>query len=395
MELYILDNLLRRETVVDRYESLIWTERFRDIGDFDLSIDSSRKTRNMFNVGDRLALNESFRVMTVDNIDESKDSEGRNMLNITGKSIENTMDDRVATLPLVANGETPNWVLTGTPGDIARQIFKEICIDGKLHPGDIIPFIDNGSSPRESGLLSYPKDTILEPDTPISMEVSPGSVLEIIKQICDIYELGFRIARFADNGKLYFEIYAGSDRTTQQSTLPPVLFSPDLNNLSDISKLTSVADFKNTAYVFSEKGSLMVYGDNVDPNVSGFERRVLKVDATDLGEATGTELTNLLKQRGKEALSEHRSITAFDGKIPENGSYRYGKHYQLGDLVEMRNEDGGTNNMRVAEQIFASDAEGERSYPTLAFDLYITPGSWRNWDYNQVWNTATKVWEEA
>jgi hypothetical protein len=33
-----------------------------------------------------------------------------------------------------------------------------------------------------------------------------------------------------------------------------------------------------------------------------------------------------------------------------------------------------------------SDKEGDRAYPTLTINEFITPGSWNAWDYNQVWN---------
>src|SRR5690606_17136547 len=95
---------------------------------------------------------------------------------------------------------------------------------------------------------------------------------------------------------------------------------------------------------------------------------------------------------GKEALAEHRVIIAFDGEIPQFGSYIYGVDYSLGDLVEQRNSDGLATNMRVTEQIFISDQQGFRSYPTLTINLLITPGSWYAWTAGQVWDDAEGYW---
>ena len=78
-----------------------------------------------------------------------------------------------------------------------------------------------------------------------------------------------------------------------------------------------------------------------------------------------------------------------------NSPYPYEIAYQLGYLIEMRNIDGITNQMRVQEQIFVSDAAGERAYPTLAIDRFITPGSWFAWDFNQVWQDTDGTWDEA
>jgi hypothetical protein len=41
--------------------------------------------------------------------------------------------------------------------------------------------------------------------------------------------------------------------------------------------------------------------------------------------------------------------------------------------------------MRVTEQIFVSDSQGERSYPTLTVNTFITTGSWLSWMNNKVW----------
>ena len=109
----------------------------------------------------------------------------------------------------------------------------------------------------------------------------------------------------------------------------------------------------------------------------------------------GAEYDAALRQKGLEELAKHRPIIAFDGEIPQTGSYEYQKDYFLGDLVETRGADGLATNMRVTEQIFSSDAEGVRSYPTLTIDLLITPGSWYAWDGSQDWDNAEGTWDEA
>jgi hypothetical protein len=61
----------------------------------------------------------------------------------------------------------------------------------------------------------------------------------------------------------------------------------------------------------------------------------------------------------------------------------------------MRNTDGVINNMRITEQIFVSDREGERSYPTLMLNVFITTGSWLSWLNNKVWSDMglTEYWD--
>lgn len=464
MELYILDSLLRRKNVIDRFESMIWTERYSAWGDFELVIFSTLESRTLFQAGTRLAMSDSYRVMTVEFVENAIDSEGRQLLTVKGRSLEAILDDRTARNTFADLATTPKWVLTGTPGNIARQIFNEICRTNVNFADDEIPFLQVGSI--------FPPSNIAEPDEVITVELSLSSVYEAVKELCDNYDLGFRLVRNFDESELYFDIYSGSDRTTLQNILAPVVFSPNLDNLTNTSEITSISSYKNVAYVFSTVGVQIVTADGVSVEVEGFERRVLYVDATDieipdraialtqaqqdainaalnlvgitdnekaamnnlrdkkrltavqvtavgtvgsgvLSAAQRTEIQNAgtasvaynatenaymnpkLVQRGKEELAKNRSLSAFDGELSQFSSYKYNTGYNLGDLVEMRSADGVTNQMRVTEQIFVSDNEGERSYPTLTIDRFITPGSWFSWDYNQVWEDADGTWSEA
>ncbi len=386
MEVYTLDDNLRRTQVIDRFESLIWTERFSAYGDFQLVIHSTLESRNLLVEGTYLAINGSTRVMKIENSETKDDSEGRSMLTVSGRSLESILTERVAyhvTTGLV----DPTWALTGTPGDIARQIFYDTCIDNVNVPADEIPFYTPGSL--------YPADTIAESDVVIAVEFGHDTVYNVMKELCDIYNLGFRLVRNQDASELYFNVYSGSDRTTTQTTLAPVVFSPDLENLTNMTEFVSIEEFKNTAYVMGPTGTMVtVYAEGFSSS-EGLDRSVILVDGSGVTETTEPELTNALTRLGKDALAQNKNIRALDGELPQSSTYRYGVDYNLGDLIEMRNDEGVTNRMRVTEQIFVDDAEGERSYPTLAVDLFITPGSWYAWDYNQVWDDATETWDEA
>lgn len=387
MDVFVLDNYLVRDSVVDSYFSFIWSERVSSLGDFELVVANTIEAKNLLAIGKRLGINESKRVMVIETHEAKVDDEGRNVLTITGRSLESILMERIAWNNATAGSETnPKWVITRTPAEAARWIFYQVCVVGAMSPSDIIPFYVTGTT--------YPADTIAESPDSVVFELEIGTVYERIKDICDQYKMGFRLYKGPDNSKLYFNIYQGNDRTTQQSVLDPVVFSPSLDNLAKIQELTSVENLRNVAFVYSKTKSIFVYTDGTDSSTSGFARRVLYVDATSVEETTEPNLTKILTQKGYEALAKNRSITAFDGEISQADQYTYGLHYELGDLVEMQSGAGVTNNMRVTEQIFVSDENGSRSYPTLSVDLLITPGSWLAWDANEEWASATGTWSE-
>lgn len=388
-DLYTLDDSLRRTEIIDVYESLIWTERYAAYGDFELVIRSDRGTRALLPVGTRVVKGTSKRVMTVETVENTFDDDGVALLKVNGRSLEILLEDRVATPGMsgtAVSGE--KWAITGLPANIARFLFNEICVDAINSPNDILPFYTPGT------LL--PPGNIAEPSTSIDVALEIDTLYNSIKKICDVYHLGFRILRNEDESELYFDVYTGSDRTTLQSTLPAVVFAPELDNLSDTSELTSSANLKTVAYVIAPNGAAYVYAPGYDSaSATGFSRKVLYVDASDITEAAGPTLQAALQQRGQEELSKFKNVVAFDGEIPQFGSYTYEVDYNLGDLIEMRNQDGLSTNMRVEEQIFISDATGEKSYPTFVTELLITPGSWLSWDASEVWDDADGTWDEA
>lgn len=380
MEVYVLDALLRREYVIDKFESLIWSERMRAEGDFELVVHSTLTNKTRLPVGVRLAMNESKRVMIVETIEDTTDAEGKALITLTGRSIESILRDRIAKANLTDLTTEPKWVITDTPTEIARKIFHDICVLGELDVGDIIPFVVETSA--------YPADTIGEPTETITVEIDLSTVYDAIKSLCDLYDMGFRMVRIDDSSQLYWDVYMGSDRTSSQSSLPAVIFAPDLDNLQNTTELTTISLYKNVAYVFSKAGYEVVYPLDVDPSIEGFERRALFIKADDI-EVGDPDASDKMIQRGKEALSQSRRFQAFDGELNQNNVYKYEQDYYLGDLVERRSETGFADVMQVTEQIFVSDSEGERSYPTLSINTFITPGSWIAWDFNQVWDDLT------
>lgn len=392
MEVYTLDPLWRHEQVIDRFESLIWTERYAAWGDFELRLHSTSSSRRLLKTGVRLAINESYRVMEVETF-EDKDENGEKLLIVKGRSSEKVLDDRIpSSFTMVGDTNAqPKLVFTGVPGAIIRKLFKDINILGLQDVGDILPGVLEGNG----GL--FPEDTIAESTESVTLEMDPSTLYVVTKKICEVYDLGFRLARNPATGQLYYDIYSGSDRTTAQSSLAPVIFSPDLDNLQNTTELTTTALAKNIAYVLSPVGHEIVFSQDLDNTVSGFDRRVLLVNATDITDTDPAIATAKMIQRGKEELAKSRTLSAFDGEINQRSMYKYGRDYQLGDMVEQRNTDGVTNNMRVTEQIFVSDREGDRGYPTLSINKFIQPGTWLGWDYNQVWldlNASPETWAE-
>lgn len=386
MELYTLDALLRRTEIFDAFESLIWTDRYAKYGDFELDISSTLRSRSLLKVGTLLAMSDSLYVMVIESVEDGTDSENRRMLKVKGRSLEVILYDRVAKESLSDTTTSPTWLITGlTAPAAARKIFHDICVTGILSSYDVIPFIYEGTF--------LPASTIAEPVDLVDIEFEPTTVYDAIVQIADIWNFGFRLLREYDTSKLWFDIYTGRDRTTSQTTNPAVVFTPELDNLQNTKQLITIENAKNVAYVYCPDGFEMVYATDVDPDVSGFERRAMVINATDITTSSVPDVSDALIRRGQDELAKAKTYQAFDGEINPNSSYKAGTDYNLGDLVEVRDTDGVTNVMKVTEIIHVSDGEGERAYPTFTINQFINTGSWLSWLNSKMWaEMTTEEW---
>lgn len=390
MELFTLNSNYQRVAPVDWYESLIWTDRFSAWGDFELVAPTSRTAKTLLTPGTYLGMSESKYVQVVETVIDTVDNEGRSILKFTGRSLEACiLDSRLAR---GANGGTtanPKWTITDKPDLIAKKIFHDICVTGILDAGDVIPLIFEGDLDA-FGSIAFPTDTI-------TYEIEPKSVYQALKDLCDIYHMGFKLHRVEGGAQLWFGVYMGKDRTTKQTDFDSVVFGPSMENLQRPTELDTISLYKNVAYVISPVGSEKVYDTDIPTTVNGIARKVLIVKADDITDTTPSVATAKMIQRGKQELSKNRRFAAFDGEISQRSSYIYGVNYGLGDLVELQNTTGGASEMQVTEQIFVSDKEGVRAYPTLSINRFIMPGTWLAQPVTKVWQDggATEYWSNS
>lgn len=378
MELYTLDTLLRRKDVIDTFESLIWKENYSGEGELKLVVPATNEFRSMLRAGTWLSSDVTDAVMIVQYVEDRTDDDGNKILEIGGTSLETLLKERFVKETLSNTTVEPKWVLTGTPSEIVFKLFTDICVIGTLSVNDVIPFIQGYSSMYPPGNIPpYPFD--------ITVEIPLQSLYTAIKQICDTYDLGFRITLRRDFGQLYFEVHTGTDRTTQQTIFDPVIFSPEMENMHSPREITSFEGVKNVAYVFSPVGYEIVYADGYDATTSGFERKVLVVEASDITDEDPVVASNRMIQKGIEELMKTRPVYVFDGEVDINYDKVYNVDYGLGDLVTAQNATGVVESMKVIEQIFVQDKEGFRSYPTLAVRSVIGADTWLGWNANQVW----------
>lgn len=363
MELYILDSAMERASVVDRFESLIWTERYAAHGDFELKISANEANLIQFHIGNFLGLDRSERIMMVEQIERTVSDDGKETLVVKGRSLEALLKSRPARNKneVLANITVS---ITGALNVVARRVISESYITSTggvsygLSADDVFPGITMGTN--------YILGNLPTPAGAIQWELKEG--VDLYSDLVDLiesYGLGFRMIRRQVYAQIRFDVIRGNDRTRRQTTFDPVVFGLDFGTIKNISELRSNTEYYNVAYVTAGEEFREVYLDGIDPaDATGFNRRVLMVSGQlEDGEP---DPDSVLDQQGQEALQKHLPISVLDGEIFLKNEYEYDSDYYLGDLVEVIGVDGNSAYRLVTEMIFSQDPSGIREYPTLS-----------------------------
>jgi len=394
MDIFILDALLRPIDVVDQYISFLWTERWSTMGDFTLETLATPNNKRRFVADAMLSIPQSKRVMIIEKVEEVDTIEKGNTLKITGRCLNSLLEKRLAASINVVTGmiAVSSDTVGAAPPELITYYFYQACYTEPLDPNDVIPFLqpDGTTSlyPTENISVTYPVD--------FEWSIKPMNLYAAIQTLTSAYEVGFRFYKDPNASKLYFESVQGCDRTTRQTTYTPVIFSHDMANLIDTTNIVDKSTYYNAVWmVYSYKDvsnndaivSQYVTAPDLSLSGGGFQQKTKLVIITQIPEGMIlADVPAYLTQLGQAELGRSQTVNVYDGEVAQNSSFVYERDYNLGDIVEVRGDDGGIAYMRVVEQIFKDDQGGYATYPSLVTKDFVTPGTWASWKYDVEWS---------
>lgn len=194
------------------------------------------------------------------------------------------------------------------------------------------------------------------------------NLAEELERLSRLTDLGWHIYLDLDLRKWIFDIYNGRDFSVSQSINPPVIFSPQFENVKSQEYTESLIGYGNYAIVAGQgegaERKIAMVGDDA----TGLDKHVIFVDARDI------ENTADLMPRGEAKLSEHKRNTSFQSEVLPYGPFLYQKDWDVGDLVTVQNKDWElTMDVRITEVEEVYESGGFRlnvvfgnSLPTLA-----------------------------
>lgn len=351
MEFLVLNTKFEAVSILDVFESFIWTDRYSKCGDFEFYTSSDRQIIETLKEDFYIWTEDSEHVMIIENRKIITDVEEGNKLLVSGRSLESILDRRIV------------WNQILLDGYLQGQI-KRLLNENVINPED--------TNRKISNFIFEETDDPYILSLKVQVQYTGDNLYEAVCKLCESVSIGFKITLNDDN-QFVFKLYSGTDRSYDQETNPYVVFSPSFENIIDSNYYESKAGYKNVGLVAGEgEGSArrtVVVGESTSKELS---RRELYVDARDISSTTSkggsistSAYDDLLRQRGNEQLKENKIIQAFDGQVESTQMYRYGEHYFMGDITQLENEYGMESKVRVTEFIRSVDKDGIDSYPTF------------------------------
>ena len=348
MELLVLNTNYESIAIIDAYESMIWTDRYNAYGDFEMYFAMNDRLLEFLKEDNYVWMKDSEHTMIIEDIKINADTEEGNHLIVTGRSLESLLERRII------------WgqrIFTGNLQDAIQTMLNENIISPAIGERRIANFIFVPSTD--------PKITSLT----IDAQYTGDDLYTVIKGLCEENNIGFKIV-LTDDNQFVFSLYAGVDRSYDQTENPYVVFSPNYENIINSNYFSSKASFRNVTLVAGE-GEGASRKTTVVGSGSGLDRRELFTDARDVssdteeGTLSDAEYIAQLRTKGLKNLADHIVTTAFEGEVEVTRLFKYGEDFFIGDIVQIANEYGNEGAAYISELVFSRSDEGFSVYPTF------------------------------
>ena len=431
---YVLDRDLNTVGIIDSFKSLIWANRYSDLGDCEVYVRATTENLVVLQENYYLFKPGSEMVCQIKKIELDTDAENGNYLIVTGYDVKRFLNQRVVWEMMVADGNAEAFI-----GDMINKSLGAAAGANRVMKtpgGNLLVGVDAPQGFTEA----------------VTEQISYKNVGEKVRECCKTYGWGYRFTFERSLKRFIFSLYKGTDRSRS------VVFSEKYQNLATSKFIYDNSKSGNVALV-AGSGESSERTKEVTGAAQGVDRYEVYVDARDIAQVIsygqlqelfpdvqfgynnlpvfwvtevkipiinaqhlarlqeidgrGTviqenghdyyyinvpssrillgwladltqELTDSSKveldelvycgyliARGEEKLAPYGAKTTFTGVIVPQITFFYGKDYFLGDIVTVENNYGISQAARIVEIIEVEDDNGYSVQPKFE---YISKG---------------------
>lgn len=327
MELNVFDfDSFERLGIVDEYQQADFTTNYRKHSELELTVDATPQNIEWFieknddvflTVGEGVV--RGYIIETAKYADERKST-----IDVYCKSLSYMLSWRQIIGQQTYRGNT----------EIVIRSFVNACA---IYPSNVKRTISKLTLGKMNGI-----------NGDIEESFSNKPLDESLWEICLKQDIAYEIYADIPNKQFVFNVWQGTDRSTEQNVRDAVIFSKEFDNILTQNYTDDKSDYKNTIIIAGEgegiERTYLVVGDEN----SGRKRRELFVDARDLQSENEDSTTMspaayeaLLRERAKSKLAENERVQSFETEIEYNTQFVFKKDYFIGDKITIRNDELG------------------------------------------------------
>ncbi len=335
MELYVFNRDLELIGIIETFTSLRWVRRYYKTGEFELHCALNSDTLSLLQRDNIIYKKDDVEAGYIETRQLKIGTDGQELLEVRGKFLTNYLDRRIS------------WDRVNFVGR-TEELMRKLVLDNAINPSIASRKISNLIL---GGIKNYAED--------IKYQNSFGNILEQLENISSTSNLGYRNIMNIKDKKIIFEVYKGIDRTVNNGTIAPCIFSRDFENILEQEYTDSLNNYRNTTLIAGAGEGSARKLTSIEEG-QGLDRYELYVDARDIqntkqvekNDSEGNTVTEdvpisweeyrpMLLQRGKEKLSECEEIQTFDSKVNTRGNNVYKKDYDIGDIITVADKKWG------------------------------------------------------
>lgn len=380
MDFRILDTEFNPVDTLDQYESIIWTARFVEAGDFELCTPVSARLLNAVKIGYYLFCDTFYypqknmaSLMIIESMEITSDPESGNKIKITGRDLKSLLDRRII------------WgQKTFTTGSKVYDMITTIMNENVINPQDWSKTYQDSHSGSitisvPGSIRKIPKLIMRDDngdDYPVldaDAQYDGDTIYDVLVEHSTHYQFGWEVLYDFNSGDFVFGLRNQEDHTYDQIENNPLIFSPSFENLKNSNYIESSATEKNSGLITGEGDENNVMYNVIGNEYSGLARKEIHIGASDVSrkEDDGTEYGNaqylsMLLTKAKNELEQHIYTQTYEGTAEPTRGYVYLQDYNIGDVCEIINEWGISSKVLISEVVMSISTSNISTIPTFS-----------------------------
>ena len=411
IDLYILTDALEMAGIVDSYKSLIWADRYADIGDCEIYLPATAENIALLQMGRYIVRADDDMVCRIRRVEIDTNTESGNFLIVNGYDCKDFLDQRIV------------WGVDSCAGSVETFI-RKLITDALIDPAITDRKLEDadGNTLLRLGTAAGFTEVTTE-------QLDFNNVGEKVRDYCKAYKWGYKIT--LEDGIFEFNLYKGTDRSDEvfflnnYENLSSTSYVDDCTSLgngsivsgegegtarvissfgeaSSVDRYERYVDAKSTSRTINYKqltdtypgGTVVEHGDIYGYRLSTLDIQIIDdaqlaklqadypggtvvtIDGQDYYRLTNVIIATMLVDRpldntnvtltdliysvyllseGADSTTEYGERITFEGSVIPDITFVYKEDYFLGDLVTVENEFGISAVARIVEVVEVLD----------------------------------------